>query len=83
MENAAMWQPETHTVLDVRPDLARGDDPFVRIIETAATVQPGKTLMLIAPFEPVPLYAVMDGRGFTHATERVANDEWVVAFTRL
>ena len=76
--------PETHAniVLDVRPDLEQGGEPFVRIMEAAATIAPGGTLVLIAPFEPVPLYDVLGARGFSHATEKVAADEWKVRFTR-
>jgi len=69
------------TLLDVRPDLERGDEPFVRIMEAAATISPGNTLELIAPFEPVPLYSAMGARGFSHETTRVAPDEWHVRFT--
>lgn len=69
-------------ILDVRPDLERGDEPFVRIMEAAAAIPPGEHLTIIAPFEPVPLYAVLGARGFTHATEHVAPDEWLVQFTR-
>lgn len=70
------------TTLDVRPDLERGDEPFARIMETAALVGSGGQLVLIAPFEPVPLYAVLQGQGFAHQTERRAADEWVITFTR-
>lgn len=70
------------TTLDVRPDLERGDEPFARIMESAASIAPGGQLMLIAPFEPVPLYAVLGGQGFTHQSEQRAADEWVVTFTR-
>ena len=70
------------TTLDVRPDLERGDEPFARIMETAASIGSGGQLVLIAPFEPVPLYAVLQGQGFTHQTDRRAADEWVVTFTR-
>lgn len=74
--------PQHSTTLDVRPDLERGDEPFARIMETAASIAPGGQLMLIAPFEPVPLYAVLQGQGFTHQSEQRATDEWVVTFTR-
>lgn len=68
--------------LDVRPDLERGDEPFVRIMEAAARVGPGQTFIVIAPFEPAPLYGVLGAQGFTYQTECVAPDEWIVRFTR-
>jgi hypothetical protein len=36
--------------------------------------------VIIAPFEPVPLYDVLAMRGFTHETVMVAANEWVVRF---
>ncbi len=68
--------------LDVRPDLARGDEPFVRIMEAAATVAAGQSFVVIAPFEPVPLYGVLGAQGFTAQTACAAPDEWIVRFTR-
>ncbi len=76
---------EMHTVepleLDVRADLARGEEPFDRIMQAVASLEPGQSLRLTAPFEPVPLYGVLGRSGFTHQTQQVANDEWVVIFT--
>jgi hypothetical protein len=54
----------------------------VRIMEAASSIKPGGTLVIVAPFEPVPLYAVLEARGFAHETEKVAADEWVVCFSR-
>jgi uncharacterized protein (DUF2249 family) len=79
---AAVWQQNAAVTLDVRPELAAGGEPFVRIMEAAATIEPGQALVIIAPFEPVPLYGALGGRGFTHETERIADDEWVIKFTR-
>ncbi len=81
-EQAVIWKAEAGTVLDVRPDLESGGEPFVRIMEAASAIQPGGTLVIIAPFEPVPLYDVLGARGFSHETAMVAADEWVVRFSR-
>ena len=81
-EQAAIWKAQAHTVLDVRPELEQGGEPFVRIMEAASSITPGETLVIVAPFEPVPLYAVLEARGFAHETEKVAADEWVVCFSR-
>jgi uncharacterized protein (DUF2249 family) len=78
----AEWQAEAAATLDVRPDLERGDEPFVRIMEAAAGIAPGQTLIIIAPFEPAPLYGVLGARGFSHETTCVAADEWIVRFVR-
>lgn len=72
----------TSITLDVRPMLARGDEPFVPIMEAAEQTPAGGLLTIIAPFEPAPLYGVLGERGFSHETTQVAADEWVVQFTR-
>ena len=81
-QNATSWKLDAAETLDVRPVLAEGGEPFVQILETAERIATGQSLVLIAPFEPAPLYSVLEGRGFSHATEHVGADEWVVRFTR-
>jgi uncharacterized protein (DUF2249 family) len=81
-ERATSWKAQAHIVLDVRPELEQGGEPFVRIMEAASAINPGRMLVIVAPFEPVPLYAVLEAQGFAHETEQVAADEWVVCFSR-
>jgi uncharacterized protein (DUF2249 family) len=81
-KQATTWKAEAQTVLDVRPILEQGGEPFVQIIETAEAIRPGNALVLIAPFEPVPLYGVLQARGFAYETECISSHEWVVRFTR-
>ena len=80
-EKAGTWKAEAEEILDVRPDLESGGEPFVHIMEAAAAINPGGTLVIIAPFEPVPLYDVLGAQGFSHDTTRIAVDEWVVRFS--
>ena len=77
------WMAQATTIVDVRPDLERGDEPFVRIIESAEATPMGKIVAIIAPFEPAPLYDVLGARGFTHETRKVADNEWIVQFRRV
>lgn len=81
-DEAATWIATAATTLDVRPTLEQGGEPFIAIMEAAAGIQPGEWLVIIAPFEPAPLYGALGGRGFSHATQRRAEDEWVIRFTR-
>lgn len=76
------WMAQATTTLDVRPDLERGDEPFVRIMEAAVATQVGQILAIIAPFEPVPLYDALGARGFTHETRKISDAEWIVQFRR-
>lgn len=81
-DEAATWIANATTTLDVRPTLEQGGEPFVAIMEAAAGIQPGQWLVIIAPFEPAPLYGALGGRGFSHATQRRSDDEWIIRFTR-
>jgi len=80
-EQTVTWKAETDTVLDVRPILESGGEPYVRIMEAVAAIKPGEALVIIAPFEPVPLYDVLGARGFSHETAMVAAGEWLVRFS--
>jgi uncharacterized protein (DUF2249 family) len=66
--------------LDVRADLREGREPFQRIMEAKDRVPEGGALVLRAIFEPAPLYRVLGGHGFEHATRRLADDDWVIWF---
>ena len=76
------WKAQATTTVDVRPDLERGDEPFVRIMEAAEAIHTGEVLAIIAPFEPVPLYGVLGERGFSHETRQITEEEWIVHFRR-
>jgi uncharacterized protein (DUF2249 family) len=81
-QQAAGWKATADIVLDVRPELEQGGEPFVHIMEAAQAVPPGGTLVIIAPFEPVPLYDALAARTLTHEMQQVAESEWVVRFSR-
>jgi len=68
--------------LDVREDIRRGREPFGRIMQTAGALQENEELVLIAPFEPKPLYTVLARQGFAHVAKPVANGDWEVRFSR-
>ena len=68
--------------LDVREDLRRGREPFSRIMQAVAMLSDEEELLLIAPMEPVPLYAVLARQGFAHEPRSTAKGDWEVRFTR-
>ncbi len=75
-----MVEVESDVVLDVRPVLAAGGEPFGRIMEAFAALRPGQTLTIVVGFEPLPLYAVAEARGFGHATARRPDGDFAVTF---
>ena len=68
--------------LDVRPLLAAGEEPFDVIMAAVAALPPNGILELTAPFEPVPLYAVLKARGFEHELRSSSSSAFVVRFFR-
>jgi uncharacterized protein (DUF2249 family) len=68
--------------LDVREDIRRGREPFSRIMQTVAQLRDDEALLLTAPFEPKPLFAVLAQQGFSHNSKPLASGDWEVLFSR-
>jgi hypothetical protein len=69
-------------LLDVRTILAKGGDPFHKIMTTLETVGDDEALHLVVGFEPTPLYAVMRSLGRVAFTEPLV-DAFHVWFYRV
>ena len=67
-------------VFDARPILAAGGEPFEEIMATVAGLAPEEEFVLLAPFEPVPLEAVLASHGYTYEAKPLASDDWEVIF---
>jgi uncharacterized protein (DUF2249 family) len=73
----------TKTVtVDVREDIRNGREPFSKIMNAALALRSNEQLLLIAPFEPVPLFRVMEKQGFRHAVQSNKPGDWKVLFMR-
>lgn len=70
----------TFVDLDVRPILRAGGEPFQQIMQTIAALAPEQGLRLVAPFEPVPLFGVLDSKGFSHEAREIDGGDWEVLF---
>jgi len=68
--------------VDVREDIRNGREPFSKIMNTAGALQKDEQLLVIAPFEPVPLFRVLENQGFRHTSKPVAAGTWEVRVTR-
>ncbi len=69
-------------VVDVREDLRQGQHPLGRILQAVKALIGGQDLLLLASFEPVPLYRVLALRGFEHEARRLPDGDWEVRFMR-
>lgn len=69
-------------VLDVRPVLAKGDEPYRLIMDTVGGLVPGETLVLRTPFDPTPLHRVLAGFGFSRSTRELAPGDFETEYRR-
>lgn len=75
----SMLTPAPRT-LDVRPLLKEGREPLTAIIEAKSCLEADQTLILLAPFEPQPLYARFEAEGFLIEADRIDNNDWEIRF---
>ncbi len=68
--------------LDVREDIRRGREPFGKIMQAVAALRENEDLLLIAPFEPKPLFGLLAQRGFSHQCKGTPEGDYEVRFTR-
>ena len=68
--------------LDVRPIIARGEEPFDTIMRTVAGMAAGEDLELFAPFEPIPLFNVLGAQGFEHDAQAIGDGDYRVIFRK-
>jgi len=73
---------ERTVTLDVREDIRSGREPFGSIMQTVAGLKDNEQFLLIAPFEPAPLYAVLATKGYSHQSKPTASGDWEILFTR-
>ena len=61
--------------------MARGEEPFAAIMAAVSALSPGEPLELVAPLDPVPLYSVMEARGYGHQTQDLGAGDFLVVFS--
>ncbi|HET9093020.1 MAG TPA: DUF2249 domain-containing protein [Acidimicrobiales bacterium] len=69
-------------IVDARPILAAGEEPFATIMSAVAALLEGEELVVLAPFEPVPLEGVLSSEGFAYDAEPLGEGDWKVTFRR-
>jgi uncharacterized protein (DUF2249 family) len=74
--------PTKEKVFDVRPLLARGEEPFAAIRAQVDALAAGQGVTVIAPFMPAPLIELLKSEGFTTTLEHRADGAWAVHFRR-
>jgi hypothetical protein len=67
---------------DVRPLLARGEEPLSLIRARIDALGAGQGLTVVAPFLPAPLIELLRSEGFASSMEHRADGAWAVNFWR-
>lgn len=70
------------STFDVRPVLARGEEPFPEIRARASRLTGGSGLIVIAPFLPAPLIEILRSEGFEVSVEHRSDGGWSVSLWR-
>ncbi len=74
--------PTKFKTFDVRPHLARGEEPFDLIRARVDALKPGQGVTIVAPFLPAPLIELLKSEGFQSTMERNGDGSWAVNFWR-
>jgi uncharacterized protein (DUF2249 family) len=69
-------------VIDARPVIAGGGEPFDMIMEAVGRLADDGILVVWAPFEPVPLQGVLAEQGFLCVSDEMAGGDWRTTFVR-
>lgn len=67
---------------DVRPYLARGEEPFALIRARVDALKNGEGVTIIAPFMPAPLIELLKSEGYRSTMEHGHDGSWTVNFWR-
>lgn len=74
--------PRNPRVLDVRPLIAAGEEPFPKIMASIDALGADETLLLVTPFMPSPLIEILHSNGFEARPERRSDGAWQTRFRR-
>ena len=62
--------------------VAAGAAPCEPSLAAATALEDGEELVVLAPFEPVPLEGVLSSQGFSYEAEDLGGGDWRVTFRR-
>lgn len=72
---------KTHR-LDIRPLLARGEEPYAAIMALVDKVGPSDEMSIVSPFLPAPLVERMQSTGYEVHPERQSDGSWITRFRK-
>lgn len=72
---------KTHR-LDIRPIVARGEEPFAPIMAVIAKLGPADEMVILSPFLPAPLIERMQAAGYEVHPELQGDGSWSTRFRK-
>lgn len=76
------WENTKYAILDVRPTIEKGGEPFSEIMQSLEKVANENGLAIIVPFEPFPLYTVLEDRGWGYRIKKIGLNDNFILFRR-
>ena len=73
-------KPTAFKIFDVRPHLARGEEPLSLIRARVDALMVGQGVTILAPFMPAPLIELLKSEGFQSTLEHRHDGSWAVNF---
>lgn len=73
-------KPTAFKTFDVRPHLARGEEPLPLIRSRVDALTTGQGVTILAPFMPAPLIELLKSEGFHSTLEHRHDGTWAVNF---
>lgn len=73
--------PKVHR-LDIRPMVARGEEPYPAVLATISQLGAGDEMVIVAPFLPAPLIERMQSAGYAVQPERQGDGSWITRFRK-
>lgn len=67
-------------IVDARPIVAAGGEPFDTIMSAVAALAERGELVVLTPFEPVPLEGILSSQGFSYEVVDLGGGDWQVTF---
>ena len=74
--------PHKFHLIDVRPLMRRGEEPFSQIRQRVDALKAGEGVTILAPFLPAPLIELLKSEGFQTTMEHRHDGAWAVNFWR-
>lgn len=68
--------------LDVRALIARGEEPFPKVMALVRNTPPGEEFVIITPFIPAPLIEKLQSEGYSIRPEYRTDGSWQTHFVK-